>query len=410
MLLHNRLTHSLKVEQVGLSLFSKLKSSNPDLHADGYAIAAACLAHDLGHPPFGHAGEMELNALVVCKKHRNKVRPYEERRDNPCRRCKLEDGFEGNAQSFRILTVLAVRREVEARGVPVGLDLTVKTLRAASKYPWPRGDHAAKPGKWGAYDQDWAALKTITGGSHELTVEAEIMDWADDISYAVHDIEDFYRTKHIPLHQYSVKINRDGSLGKKSEALRTFLTYAKRNIGKIGKAERNSFYDLLVQFPTTEFAGSATDISRLEGARSAMLTRFINGASIVDGRLVRDSTEDRVNEIVKQFIWYHVIDEPRLTNIQAGQRRVLRELFEELRRPALKASMKWIEGKPLTRQMRRLPYALQRCIRLALTQSGPYTKEERVYRGLLDYLSGLSDAEAYHEHAVMKGREPFGHL
>nr|WP_083298654.1 HD domain-containing protein [Mycolicibacterium grossiae] len=76
-----------------------------------HEVEAACLGHDIGHPPFGHAGEMELQELLVCEKHQTLVRPLRDRLKDPCDKCLLEDGFEGNAQSFRILAILAVHRD-----------------------------------------------------------------------------------------------------------------------------------------------------------------------------------------------------------------------------------------------------------------------------------------------------------
>ena len=116
---HNRLTHSLKVAQVGRRIAERLiQKSSPDLfkvcgRPDPDVVETAGLAHDLGHPPFGHGGED-----VICTAMRD--------------RC-LEEGFEGNPQSFRIVTRLAVRY---ADQVPPGLDLTRASLNAILKYPW----------------------------------------------------------------------------------------------------------------------------------------------------------------------------------------------------------------------------------------------------------------------------------
>lgn len=191
MALHNRLTHSLKVEQVGVGLATKLNHGvSAAKQIDPGAVAAACLAHDIGHPPFGHAGEQELNALVVCPAHREgtgTVRTPEQRKVAPCAHCLLEDGFEGNAQTFRILTALAVHRENESE--VIGLDLTRLALQAVSKYPWARGQNVEKPKKWGAYDCDRTALAWVQEDlGTERSLLAHVMDWSDDVAYAVHDI------------------------------------------------------------------------------------------------------------------------------------------------------------------------------------------------------------------------------
>ena len=115
---HNRLTHSLQVAQVGRSLAEKLRAGGAACDAiggvDPDTVEAACLAHDLGHPPFGHTAEERLNKLVGS----------------------TAGGFEGNAQSFRIVTKLAFKSTKHA-----GLDLTAGTLAAILKYPWLKGQN-----------------------------------------------------------------------------------------------------------------------------------------------------------------------------------------------------------------------------------------------------------------------------
>ena len=165
---HTRQQHTLKVAQVGRRLAEKCIAEQPDANSfhevDPDVVEAACLAHDLGHPPFGHIGESVLDEMV--KQH------------DP-------DGFEGNSQSFRILTKLAVRFEHP------GLDLTRATLAAVIKYPWYReNEDIKKKDKWGSYrseSEDFSFARECF--SHEnKTAEAEIMDWADDVAYSVHDL------------------------------------------------------------------------------------------------------------------------------------------------------------------------------------------------------------------------------
>ncbi|MCF2705658.1 deoxyguanosinetriphosphate triphosphohydrolase [Arcanobacterium haemolyticum] len=157
-----RLTHSLEVAQIGRSL-AKNVGCDPDI------VETACLSHDLGHPPFGHNGEAALNEVA-----------------------KSIGGFEGNAQTLRLLTRVEPKRTAPD-GSPAGLNLTRATLDAVIKYPWVAGGgpEGSNPRKFNVYDDDVPVFEWIHG-DHGMTkcVEAQIMDLADDIAYSVHDVED----------------------------------------------------------------------------------------------------------------------------------------------------------------------------------------------------------------------------
>jgi dGTPase len=140
-------------------------------------VQTACLAHDLGHPPFGHIAESELDKCAI----ENEVL----------------DGFEGNPQSFRIVTRVAIHDVA-----PPGLNLTSASLNALLKYPWPREVDGPRKKKWGYYYGDKPSYDLARGRETRLdqkSAEAEIMDWADDVAYCIHDIDDFYRAGIIPL-------------------------------------------------------------------------------------------------------------------------------------------------------------------------------------------------------------------
>ena len=157
----NRLTHSLEVAQVARELGASL-GCDPDI------VDSAALAHDLGHPPFGHNGEAALNTVA-----------------EPC------GGFEGNAQTLRLLSRLEAKA-FAADGRSVGLNLTRATLAACIKYPWKRGEGPGGTRKFGVYDDDLDVFAWVADGvePQRKPIEAEVMDLADDIAYSVHDMED----------------------------------------------------------------------------------------------------------------------------------------------------------------------------------------------------------------------------
>lgn len=150
--LHDRLMHTLKVAQVAQRLAQRLQRNRARRIDPDYVYAAA-LAHDLGHPPFGHAAEKELNLVLGGKKLRDgNAAPGI---PNPI----LRDGFEGNAQTFRI----AVRLAARVRRERAGLNLSWRTYGALLKYPWERDGQpdllSHLSNKWSVYDPEQAAFE-----------------------------------------------------------------------------------------------------------------------------------------------------------------------------------------------------------------------------------------------------------
>lgn len=175
-----RLTHSLEVAQIGREV-GRMLGCDPDV------VDTACLSHDLGHPPFGHNGETALNNLALDA-----------------------GGFEGNAQTLRLLTRIEPK-VMRHNGGSAGLNLTRATLDATCKYPWAAEAAPARPDgkpnrKFGVYADDMPVFEWLRKGAREAGVaptqkcmEAMVMDLADDISYSVHDVEDAVFGGHVQL-------------------------------------------------------------------------------------------------------------------------------------------------------------------------------------------------------------------
>jgi len=330
---HNRLTHSLKVAQIARRFAEyfckvhktevrKLGGLDPD------AAEAAALAHDLGHPPFGHVAEHELNRLI-----NEELRRSEPNTTN--RTTQDFEGFEGNAQSFRIITRLAVRRP----GSEFALDLTRATLNAALKYPWKWGENTAKLDKYGAYEDDNRAFEFAREETTQnepatqfrRSLEAQIMDWSDDIAYSIHDTEDFYRAGLIPLDRLERSDERDyflDSLKERAKRKKSGLT----ETPNFERIFRGTLSRISIRQPYT---GTREQQEYLYNFVSDNIHRYVTATKISlpennRGEALQYPDEHRIEvAILKELIWTYVIENPSLSAHQQGQRRAIRMLFEE---------------------------------------------------------------------------------
>ncbi|UPK73609.1 deoxyguanosinetriphosphate triphosphohydrolase [Nocardioidaceae bacterium SCSIO 66511] len=243
----NRLTHSLEVAQIAREI-GKALGCDPDL------VETAALAHDLGHPPFGHNGERALNqAAAEC------------------------GGFEGNAQTLRIIARLEPKT-FASDGSSVGLNLTRASMDACVKYPWLRSDAPTPAGshadgspklirKFGAYEDDLDAFRWArkSAEGRARCIEAQVMDLSDDIAYCVHDLEDAVVGGRMRLDQ--IDDDRNG----------VWETARDWYVRDATADELDAALDRLRgmdEWPTAPYAGLRGDLAALKSLTSALIGRF----------------------------------------------------------------------------------------------------------------------------------------
>lgn len=307
---HNRLTHTIEVAQIARRLAERLLGEHDDeLHRhqvqlDPEIAEAAALAHDLGHPPFGHVAEHELNRCVA------------EGGIN-------SEGYEGNAQSFRIIARLAAHRP------PLrGLNLTRATLNAILKYPWLRNDGPpSRPDKFGAYRTERADFDFAREGSGDQrkSLEAQIMDHADAVAYSVHDLDDFYRAALVSIED--IHLDFAAQYGR-------FRDSRKVDEGLVDEHEQ-SVQKWFALFPRGRYVGDYAQRAALRALNARLIEDFVSEVGL---RFVGDEPElvvPPMREVQIRFlqnvVWTHVIESPRLASQQHGQRRIIRSLFEAYR-------------------------------------------------------------------------------
>jgi dGTPase len=400
-LTHNRLTHSLKVAQVARAIAELLLQRLDDGPAaierlgglDADVVEAAGLAHDLGHPPFGHIGESVLDEYA-----REEL--------------SLSEGFEGNAQTFRIVARLEPRSRRDT-----GLDLTSATRAAILKYPWMRGDNPGEDTsdreailhweKFGAYAEERAAfdsaLACVPLQENVQSLEAAIMDVADDITYALHDLEDFYGARLLEL--TSARDTLD--LWRK--------TFAGREPGESGPLIENPFESLRAKlardypkrFSPDRYDDAAGAVEQhlimlqqeSVGTRRAeansgrfvsqVITDFLGGVVLHPAAnpdlppLQLSPAHWHIVQLLKEITRQFVIQRPGFAVIQRGQQVLLKELLDAL--------VAWCSHP---KDKHRLPGWL----REGFSSYG--------VRAIIDFVAGLSDHQAASLHRSLTGQGP----
>jgi dGTPase len=238
--LRTRLTHSLEVAQIGRGMGERL-GCDPDL------VDTAGLAHDLGHPPFGHNGEAVLDELA--------------------RGC---GGFEGNAQTLRVLTRLEAK-VLGPDGGSAGLNLTRAALDACTKYPWFRVEGRRK---FGVYADDAPVFAWLRAGTEpeQRCLEAQVMDWSDDVAYSVHDVEDGIHGGYIRLGRLPGDPDERAALC--TDVAGTYSTESPSDLGAV----LDELLDDPVLTPLFGYDGSHRAQVALKHATSVLIARLVAAA------------------------------------------------------------------------------------------------------------------------------------
>ena len=228
-----------------------------------------------------------------------------------------------------------------------GLNLTRGTLNAVLKYPWLREVVGARSEKWGAYHSEreifeWARRADVPAKDVKCA-EAEIMDWADDIAYSVHDVEDFFRANLIPLDRLSDSDSEQTAFYERAkDHIKIVDSGRKRTLTSNEQATLfKRFQESIAPlFPNEQFEGKRQQRAILRTFTSALIGRYVDAIHLREPTagnpravMIDPEIELEVN-LLKELTWVYVIRNPALATQQWGQKRLIKWLFDTFREAA----------------------------------------------------------------------------
>ena len=378
---HNRLTHSMKVAQVGRSIAERILNDQPAHNGflDPDVVEAACLAHDLGHPPFGHNTELALDRIL-------RSQPKDASGD-----AFVADGFEGNAQTFRVVTNLSVRYQDDRIS---GLNLCRASLNALLKYPWLRESDGARDSKFGSYvserdDFDFARADSPTAVQ---SVEAQLMDWADDVTYAVHDVEDFFRAGLVPLERLT---DPSDKIEREAFTERMVRQQQAKPDGFTEQEIVETLDSMRIAVPGP-FRGTRADRAALRTYTSLLINEFVFAPQLT---MLNDygfpqleiprAVRARI-AVLKAITTHYVIERPSVLAQRFGQRHVVQSLFEMYFGAATSSSRGDVPIFPAVFQER-----------LHLTES---TSHKLIKRLIADVIASMSEGQLIDAYMKLTGQ------
>jgi len=411
----NRLTHSIEVAQIARRLAEMLNGRVVSGTVEGISCggskgfvdpdvcAAASALHDFGHPPFGHVGEEELHA-AVCRRalEYGLTGDLEEA-------AQLSGGYNGNAQSLRMAVHSLTHKEPGG-----GLELTRAVLDGTLKYPWAYDERPAGKGGWNVFPTEreqfaWIRDRVPEELRQQRSIEAQIVDWADDIAYAIHDLEDWFRAGYFPL----VALTTPGSS--------TIDELCAKLDQRWPEDDTDEFVKYVLLDPEGGFGAfreleSVTDPHGYTGREAMRKTRSALYDECFKSTSVKVASAEalgisprhalgleipkevrRKNKLLRELLRIYLVGSHRLATQQRGQRHIVRSLFElhdQAADPEDTSVSLEIFRHDVRGQIEKATEAGDRLLRLRL---------------VCDYVSGMTDAYAIRLHNRLFGGESIFH-